>query len=68
MRARAAAGLLAVVALLAAGCEHCCGGCRKPAKLFREHRELPDALKNEGPPPAVVPKNTGAPTGAYGGS
>ncbi len=67
MRVRAVTGLLALVALLAVGCE-CFRGCRKPAKLYREHRELPDVLKNEGPPPVIVPKNTGAPPGgAYGG-
>lgn len=70
MRARTLMGLVAGAALLAAGCDHLCG-CRKPARLYRDHRDLPDVLKNEGPPP--VPKGPGttaganANTGAYGG-
>ncbi|MBM3981210.1 MAG: hypothetical protein FJ304_13155 [Planctomycetes bacterium] len=74
MRARTLMGLVAGAALLAAGCDHLCG-CRKPARLYRDHRELPDVLKNEGPPPVLQPKNPGTTasangggnTGAYGG-
>jgi hypothetical protein len=70
MRARTLMGLVAGAALLAAGCDHLCG-CRAPKRLFRDHRELPDVLKNEGPSPVLQPKapgtTAGANTGAYSG-